>query len=177
MRCSLFGAFKEALNTELQQVSRALKLDVLEMFDFWSVLRNVYKVSFTQSNIYARFLRTGLWPLDPTNLLGVPLTRSSDDSSHVLTVIDLENIIEAKRMSVRDAVLGCNFHVTASRFFDRTQGAVLTYTEALDASRDQERCDSKKHILEQVEGSRKAMSAARRLTAENKSIYKAERAR
>ncbi len=92
----------------MQQASRARELDVFHMFDFCSVLLQDYKASFTQSSIPASFRRAGLWPLDPTKLLGVPRPRSACSIAPVLTVYDLEKLVEAKRVSARDAVLGCN---------------------------------------------------------------------
>ncbi len=84
--------------------------------------------------------------MDRTKLLGVPRPRSADRISPVLTVYDLEKLVEAKRVSVRDAVLGCNVQVTASGFVDRTHGAVLTCTEALGAARVKAKRDAQKRI-------------------------------
>lgn len=98
--------------------------------------------------------------LDPKKIFGV--LRSGDDIAHVLTINGIENLMEAKRMYVRDAVLGCSVQVTASELVDTTHGAVLTSTQALAASRDKARHDAQKRIQKQVDSGRKSLAAARR---------------
>ncbi len=93
--------------------------------------------------------------MDPTKLRGVPRPRSEDNISHVLTVNDLQKQMEAKRVSVLDAVLGCNVQIAAS-----THWAALTSPEALAAARVKANRDAQKRIREQVEERSMALAAA-----------------
>eukprot|EP00171_Calliarthron_tuberculosum_P000637 IDg637t1 len=65
----------------------------LDMFDYCSILHEVYHKAFTHDNIAASFCRAGLWTVDPSRLLSVPSPRDNVDLLTVLPPKELEILL------------------------------------------------------------------------------------
>ena len=121
----------EAVN---RSVSRIME-DKRRVYNFCSVLYFAYGKAFTAINTRSRFIRSGIWPLDPMQLLSIARPASMDNSNTVLSVEELENILEEKRREFRETILGWDATVCSNGFVDTTQGAVLTSSRALNLAR------------------------------------------
>lgn len=69
----------------------------LEQFDFLTLMREAYEASFTRANITSANEMTVLWPVAPQGQLGSPRPCSTNDVFRVLSVKEMEEMLELKR--------------------------------------------------------------------------------
>jgi len=159
----VFSAFKAALNSAVTTVLGRDPGSLLNMWDYCALLRAAYGESFTKLNIQRSFLRSGMWPLDPTRLLSVPRPKDNNDLSTILTPAQLVALLEEKREEARRGILGMDVKILTNGFVDTTRGAVLTSERAMAAAREKNKQDEEKRALEDERAARKEKRAAQKL--------------
>lgn len=128
----LFSAYKTSLNNLLDTVCDIDEHVVLDEFDYCTMMREAYYKTFTRENIASGFRRAGMWPCDPNRLINIPRIRDDDT---VASVEMLEQMMNDRRNSIRQEVLGANTKVLQSGFVYTKRGAVLTAEYALNIAR------------------------------------------
>lgn len=159
----MFSPFKKALNESISLCSTVGKIDIFDVFDFCRMLSYAYRKAFTEANIVQAFKKSGLWPIDSSQLLGVPRPGTAEDIRTILNVDQLEKLFEQKRAAVRETVLGSDSAMLANGYIDTTKGAVLTSDRALMLIREKVARDRAVYLAAEVESERKAVRAARLL--------------
>lgn len=173
----LFRSFKTAFNESLYKISHFSHIDLLDTFDFCTLLNNAYNSTFTRAKIFESFQSADLWPLCPSSLIGVPRPRSDADIGTVISVSELRAFMEQKRGQARDSILGHDVAFTAAGFVDTKYGAVLKSAAAMAVARGKASLDDQRRIQEKLQAERKALAAARREHRERMVISRAERAK
>lgn len=166
----LFSAFKARLNECVQLATAGGSVCEFDTYDFCGMLKDAFYSSFTRQNIAAAFCRCGIWPLSPARLLSVPRPRSADDSSTVLTVLELDSLLQEKLRKVRTGMIGEGAKLCGSGFIDTSNGMVLTSEPAIALAREKAEADQAKKAAEDVKANRRALKAARAAAREQKDI-------
>ena len=86
----MFSPFKNALNESMNLACTRGKTDGLHVFEFCGMLSYAYRVSFSEKNIITAFKKSGIWPVDSTQLLSVPRPASAERGDDILDVEKLE---------------------------------------------------------------------------------------
>ncbi len=74
----LFSIFHGKLRESLQLVASEDKIDLFDMFDYYTVLQSAFNEAFTRRNIRASFEKSGIWPIDPSRFLSVLRPHSAE---------------------------------------------------------------------------------------------------
>ena len=69
---------------------------IFHVYEFCSVIRYAYDMSATRDNLCASFLRSGLWPFDPSRSLCNPRPESAKCDAPILTVKELDAALKKK---------------------------------------------------------------------------------
>lgn len=133
----LFGPFKHHLNKEICATSTTVTASELDKFDFLKLMREAYEASFTRANIISAFEKAGLWPVDPHRLLRTPRPYSSEDASRILSVKEMEEMLELKRKT-RAQGIGLRPKVSKCGYLDTSKGLNLCSQEAMKLVKEQE---------------------------------------
>lgn len=129
----LFGAYKKELD-ELMDVATDVGDDIeIDNWAYGAMMCEAYKQAFTRSNIQAAFRRSGIWPHDPSRLLGCARPNAE---GNLITSDQLENMMNMKREEVRNRLFDPAVTVMQSGFVDTRRGAVLTSDDALQATEE-----------------------------------------
>lgn len=126
------------------------------------MLRTAYLLTFTYRNVRSSFRRSGIWPADPSRLLGVPRPRSSAKSKEILTVDELERLFKKKREAARVVILGHDAERHASGFVDTSNGMVLTSARAMELARKKAGVDKAKREKKIMRELETALATARK---------------
>ena len=124
------------------------------------MLTHAFSKSFTAHNIGTGFRRAGICPFDASQLLGSPRPESADQVDNILSVPELERLLEEKRSAMRRAVLGDDATITYCGFIDTSKGAVLTSAKDLCLAREKHRTDAEKRQMREIMAASKAKTAA-----------------
>lgn len=92
--------WKAQIDTVLCSKCSSDSANLLDVFDFCTIMKVAYRCGLTSSNIQSFFRNTWLWPLDPS----VVLRKShllSGDCRTVATVEDLERMLKEKQVMSR----------------------------------------------------------------------------
>lgn len=100
-----FSCFKNTVCEDLDSTAAIDNLASLCTFYFLGILRRAFHDSFTRSNIYASFLRSGMWPLNTSYILGLSLSTSEADPSIILPVHEISIMLDDKRKSTRNEII------------------------------------------------------------------------
>ena len=144
-----------------------------DLFDFCKVLKFAYNTAVTPQNIRATFPRAGLWPVDHTQILGVPRPATADARAPIRSAAELEEQFWKKLQEVRSIVLGSDTILTASGYVDTTNGCVITAPQALDIVRKKEELNARKLRAKAVKVLK--VSLAREVKGQTKSRPREER--
>ena len=96
---SVFGPFKEYLCGFLERLGSPYATNTYEVFDYLRIMTEEYRESFTHQNVVSGFAKRGLWPLNPKSLLSIPCSASSCNSNTLLTVEEMERLMQERRQS------------------------------------------------------------------------------
>ena len=127
----LFSPFKTYLRDSMDLVVSRDSIDKFDVFDFCSMLRHTYEKSFSRKNIITSFRKSGIWPMNPRQLLYAPRPAGRENLEEVMDVDRMCRLMEAKRMEIRDTVIGANAKILHSGYLETTEGLVLTSANAL----------------------------------------------
>ena len=111
-------------------MSSPLVTNCYDVFDYLNIMSEAYRQEFTYKNIKSGFAKTRLWPIDPMALLNVPRPASTSDPRTILSVEEMEILMEERRKESRD-VLDITPTVTVSGSLDTSAVLLLTSEEAL----------------------------------------------
>lgn len=140
----LFGEFKRESKELIRRVSDVENVRALDMYDFCTLMTSAYQKSHTRNNIESSFRRSGLWSINASGLLSVPLPLSEGDFSTVISSEELAVMLHQKRIETRNRILWSPVEVAALGYIDTKYGALLTSSEALSAAEEKARKDSAK---------------------------------
>ena len=159
---TVFSSFKNALNEAVNlSVSKSYSND-WDVFSFCSMLTHAFNKAFTAHNITTGFRRAGIWPFDASQLLGIPRPQSSNDADTMVSVSELERLLELKRAEMRHAVLGEDATITDCGFIDTSKGAVLTSERALYLAKGKMKSDASRRLQRELKAAAVAEKAAAR---------------
>jgi hypothetical protein len=159
---AVFGPFKSYLNDTMSRRYRSELGAVYDEFDFCAMLRTAFLHAFTSDTIRSAFANTGIWPFNPEVLLRKAMPASADDVSTMVSVQDLNGILEQKRLELPTGA-AAGGTVLPQGFLDTSQGLCLTSDESLRLARNK------------YEANQAKAAAARRKAAENEAKEVAER--
>ena len=117
---------------------------------------------FIRNNIVASFRRSGIFPLDSSELLSVPRPASQQDIENILSPGQLMERFEARSQELRDKVLGEDAIITGTGYLRTTAGCVLKSYRALELIREKENLERGAREHRQRETAKKALRAAGR---------------
>lgn len=80
-----FAFFQVSLNYHAEKSVDAGTAEVLTIFDFCALLCAAFKTAMTADNTMPRFSRSGVWPLDPSRVIGVHFPESANELGRILT--------------------------------------------------------------------------------------------
>ena len=123
------------------------------------------------------FKNSGISPLESKVLLGVPSPESSYHNCRLLSVREMESLMDQRRMERRNG-LGIKPKVAASGFLDTSYGLMLTGAGALSLAKKKFLLDKTRHALKMrweaesalKEANQVARVRAERLTHEQKAL-------
>lgn len=135
----------------------------LDMFDFFAIFGTACRRSFTQKVIASGFRRSGLWPIDATRIINKPLpSTNSGNEQNLCTVSEMSKQLEARRVELRNKILGSDAQMLSCGFVDTTNGCTLTsdraYALAVEKSRtdiEKREADAQKQHAKQLKDSEK----------------------
>lgn len=79
------------------------------------------------------FRKTGLWPMDKSELPSHPLPTISTNVGHVLTIEKMCGLLERKGTESGTKLIGIDVQVTSSGYITTKQGMVLTSDRAMSS--------------------------------------------
>lgn len=132
------------------------------IFDFCALINVAYQRGLSPQNTRAGFARAGIWPIDPSKLLGQPRPATSEINAPFLSVEELMVCMEARRVGLRTQNLGENATITASGFIDTQKGFVVTSARALELAELKSDGDHKKREKLESEHLERELKEARR---------------
>ena len=94
------------------------------------MMREAYNRAVRRKNIMPGFKKAGIWPMDSTVLLGVSHPESSNLNCRLVSVNEIESLMEQRWMEKRTS-LEIKPTVAASRILDTSSGLMLTSPESL----------------------------------------------
>jgi hypothetical protein len=97
---AVFGPFKSYLNDTMSRYSRSELGAVYDEFDVCAMLRTSDLRAFTSDTRRSAFANTGIWPFNPEVVLRKAIPASADDVSTMVSVQDLNGILEQKRLEL-----------------------------------------------------------------------------
>lgn len=127
---SVFGPFKEHLRNCIEELATPFSTNVYDVFDYLKVMREAYGLAFTRKNVLSGFEKSGIWPLNYKALLNTPRPASTINTYKILSVCQLEELMEGRRARRRE-IMGIQPVVTKSGFVDTTSGLLLTSPQAM----------------------------------------------
>jgi hypothetical protein len=89
------------------------------------MLRTAYLHAFIPDSIRSAFANAGIWPFNPEAVLRKAMPASAVDVSTMVSVQDLNGILEQKRLEVATGVLAGGT-VLQQGFLDTSRGLCLT---------------------------------------------------
>lgn len=92
----LFAPFKKHLRDSMTFVASRGGMDYFDMFDFCGMLLHAYGKAFSRQDIVTSFRKTGIWPMNPTQLLCVPLLAGYNNLEEVMDVNKQCDLMEEK---------------------------------------------------------------------------------
>lgn len=105
-----FSRFKAALKAVVSSTVVPLQAHSLDLYNYCDCLRVAYKKAFTPDNISAGFKRAGLWPFDPTRLLGTPRPESAAQGARLVSVDELMRMMVEKKRLAREGCARLRLH-------------------------------------------------------------------
>lgn len=115
--------------------------DTWDSFTFCFMLKFAYEKAFSNHNIKTAFRELGVYPLDPSQVLGVPRSKNAQNIDLMLDVGRLGGQFEEKRSIMRDEVLGSTATLGKNGFVDTSEGEVLTSVKALHLAKAKHQSD------------------------------------
>lgn len=158
----LFSLFKKHLQDTIEMAACLEKVSMFDGFAYCAMLRTAYLLTFAYKNIRASSARSGIWPVDPSCLLGVPRMRSAKKCNEVLTVDELERLFKTKREAARVAILGADTKLQLSRLVDTRNCMVLTSARAMELARWKAGVEKEKREKKIMRALEKALATARK---------------
>lgn len=96
----------------------------VDMFDFMSLLRELFHTAFTSYVVQAGFRRAGLWPDAPECLIGVPRPANAG-LDQIMSVDELAALSEKRCNEYKQRVLGSDAKAINCHYVDTTNGCVM----------------------------------------------------
>jgi hypothetical protein len=140
---AVFGPFKSYLNDTISRCSRSAPGALYDEFDFCGMKRRAYFHAFTPDTIRSAFANTGIWPCTSEAVLHKAMPASVDYVSTMVSVQDLNRILEQKRVEVVAGAAACGT-VLRQGFQDTSRGLCLTSDESLRLARNKHEADQTK---------------------------------
>ena len=158
----IFSAFKSSLKRIVHECISLTNVRQFDAFDFCALLKHAYRESFTLNNIKSSFRRCGLWPLQPSKLICMPLPESSAEDAKIIGVEELFAMLKKRREEMRSTVLGSDAKITQSGFINTEHGCVVTTKDAMELAVKKAEMDKRKK--DEVERNRliRELNATRR---------------
>jgi hypothetical protein len=131
---SIFSPFKAKLNDCIHSIAMTNSVMSYDVFDFCKLVTEAYKIVFTEANIKSAFRQTGLWPINPAIVLDKPMPKSSSESSKILSVTEMCEMLEEKRENIRNG-LEIQPAILSKGFVASSAGINLTAPDAMELAR------------------------------------------
>lgn len=160
---SVFGPWKAHVDNVLNRMCAPGSDNVFDVFDFCKIMKAAYSNGFTRHNIQSGFRKTGLWPLDPSVVLGQSRPLGADCLT-VATVADMEKMLREKMMLMRSGA-GLKPIVLKRGFIDTSAGINLTSEEAMAMVLEKEESDRRKFLAAERKKAITSLKEARRVAS------------
>ena len=168
----LFSPFKKYLRDSTDLVVSRDGIEKFDVFDFCGMLRHACEKSFSWKNSITSFRKSEIWPMNPRQLLSAPRPAGRDNLEEVIDVDRMCRLMEAKRMEIRDTVIGANAKILHSGHLDTTEGLVLTSANALALAQEKWARVALKKVVSEERANRVAMDRARGSAKSKKEFYR-----
>lgn len=156
----VFGPWKAHIDKVLYSMCSPGAKNIFDLFDFCKITKAAYCSGFTRSNIQSGFRMTGLWPLDPTAILGQNRPLLSECQT-VATIEEMERMLEEKRVMLRSKA-GLNPIVLKRGFIDTSAGVNLTSKDAMDLVSKKEDAERRRFLEARKKKASADLNEARR---------------
>lgn len=97
----LYGPFKNYLNREVKRAAQIYETDTFEFFDLLHMITRAFSSAFVPHNIENAFKSPGLFPVDPSKLLGTPRPKNAAEADIMMSPDQLMTLLEAKRTRLK----------------------------------------------------------------------------
>lgn len=125
----ILGFFKQVMNDAMQKAADADRDEIINPFELFSMFRHASKSVRTRVNIMYAFKRAFVYPVGRSKLISVLRPRHYDNVRTLMSVVDMEQVIQEKRNNALDIVLG-NTGVVKRRGFLVSRCGCLLRTQA-----------------------------------------------
>ena len=116
----------------------------LHLFDFCRLFTQAYEKAFSTDKIRAGFRKTGLWPVDATELLSNCRPLNECNLFQIVDLYTMMTMVDRKRKKFASG--GKQLVVLKNGFIDTSQGIVLTSARAMELIQAKEEHEQEKAL-------------------------------